>query len=95
VEKLTASGIDGPCPSTRGRCEKIKIFRRVEISSTFFKCGRLEGEGNKALQRITIIQVFDCEVLTQKGVAVKLFRYPYPPSQLEAIFLWLQGGWRG
>jgi hypothetical protein len=60
VEKLTGSGIDDLFSSTRGGCEKIKIFRRVEISPEFYKCGRLEGEGNEALQGITIIQVFDC-----------------------------------
>ena len=75
------------------------------ISSKFYNCGRFEGRGNKALQVTTIIEVFHRGELTRKCTAVKLWedsrltaasrksaRYPYPPSQLEAIFSQLQGG---
>jgi hypothetical protein len=35
-------------------------------------------------------EIFHCEWLTQKGIAVKLFRYPYPASPFGAIFSQLQ-----
>ena len=59
---------------------------RAGISSKFYKCGRLEGGGNKVLQVTAIVEVFRREQLTGICTAVKLFRYPSPPSQLEAIF---------
>ena len=86
-----ASNSSNP-PLLKGRCEKIGTAGRVGISSKFYTCGRFEGRGNKALQVTTIIEVFHRGGLTRKCTAVKLFRYPYPPSQLEAIFSQLQGG---
>ena len=48
-------------PLQKGRCEKIKTLGRAGISSKFYKCDRSEGKGNKALQVITIIEVFHGE----------------------------------
>jgi len=48
-------------PLAKGRCEKIGIGGWAEISSKFYKCGRLESKGNKALQGTTIIEVFHRE----------------------------------
>jgi hypothetical protein len=45
-------------PFIKGRCEKIGTAGRVGISSKFYKCGRMEGRGNKALQLATNIEVF-------------------------------------
>jgi hypothetical protein len=70
----------------KGGCEKIGTAGRAGISTKFYICGHLEGEGNKALQIATFTEVFRRESSTQKGAAVKLFRYPNPPSELEAIF---------
>jgi hypothetical protein len=54
---MTHTGLSN---GVKERCEKIKTFGRAGISSKFYKCGRLEGEGNKAFQVITIIEVFGC-----------------------------------
>jgi len=76
----------------KGRCEKIEIGGRAGKSSKFNKCGRLEGKGNNVLQVTTILEVFHRGELTREGTAVKLFRYPYPPSEVEAIISQHQGG---
>jgi hypothetical protein len=72
-------------------CEKIQTIGRAAISSKFFNCGCLEGKGNKALESMKKVKVFASEESAGKGAAVKLFRYPCPPSRFGAIFSHLQG----
>jgi hypothetical protein len=73
-------------PLCLGSCEKIGTVAGAGISPRFYKCGRLEGRGNKALQLTTIIEVSHREGLTRKGTAVKLFRYSYPPLNFKDFF---------
>jgi hypothetical protein len=40
--------------------KKMGFGGRAGISPKFYKCGRFEGKGNKALQITTIIKVFHC-----------------------------------
>ncbi len=82
--------MDNP-PLGKGRCEKNGKAGQAEISPKFYNCGSLEGRGNKHLQATNWIVVFHCEQFTQKGTAVKLFRYPCLPSPLGAIFSQLRG----
>jgi hypothetical protein len=63
---------------------------RAGIPSKFYKCGLLEGKGNKALQLATILEFFRCGWLTRKGTAVKLweashssFDRPLPGKPLD------------
>ena len=72
--------------SKEGWCEKIETIGRSAISSKFYNCGCLEGKGNKAPEIMKTVKVFQREALAGKGTAVKLFRYPCPPSRFEAIF---------
>jgi len=38
--------------------KKMGFGGRAGISPKFYKCGRFEGKGNKALQGTTMIEVF-------------------------------------
>jgi hypothetical protein len=60
-------------PILKGRCEKIEIGGQAGKSAKFYKCGRLEGKGNKVLQITTVIEVFHRGELTEEGTVVKLF----------------------
>jgi hypothetical protein len=70
--------------------KKFGFGGRAGISSKFYKCDHFKGKGIKSPQDRTMIKVFHCVWRAWKGTAVKLFRYPYPPSQLKAIFLQFQ-----
>ncbi len=48
-------------PLAKGGCEKIGTVGRAGISPKFYKCGHLQGKGNKALHLTTMIEVFHCE----------------------------------
>jgi hypothetical protein len=66
------------------------MIGRAAISSKFYNCGCLGGEGNKALEIMKMVKVFQREEFAEKGTAVKLweasrlsFDRPLPGKPLD------------